>query len=145
MSNLNLRRFISDNASEGKPFVVKLSGDVTIAKGEWITVNDDFFKIKVDGKINLIIKEINFSCTAIIKKEGNGAKIILSGDANTTGTGDLQQESADELKILNLSFDDERFNQITEISLTRWKNVETRASIYKNPILQNGWLQTWWV
>lgn len=139
----NLTQFISSEAKPGKQFKVKLKGNIDIANGEWLKVENNQIAAKITGEVPVL--KIPFDVVVTIIISGEHATITLNGNANAKGNGQLHQVSTDELKIINLAFDDEHFNDITEISLTRWKHVETRASIYKNPILKFGWLETWWV
>ncbi|MFN0728788.1 hypothetical protein [Polaribacter gochangensis] len=138
---LDLRRFISAEAAESKSFEVKLAGNIKIGIGSWLQVDSSEIKVLIEGEY----LNQQFEITIIITKISDSTlKINISGSINASGQGLLQRESNDELKIVELDLDNSNLSSIKQISLTRWKHNETRASVCQK-ILFDIWTQTWWV
>ena len=71
----------------------------------------------------------------------------LTGSVEAETIGKFHQENDNELKIIDLDFNHKDLKDISIISITRWKKVETRVSFYNvsSKLKIKDWLETWWV
>lgn len=147
-SQIDFRRFISNKAYNNLSFNITtwLPTEFNVGKGIWKTVENNILKTSINGVVP--IKNTNFDIDITIEKTSNNkCEVSLSGALKANGTGELYVKSNDELNIINLNFNHEQLKEITTISITRWKEVETRVSFYnvQSKLLLKEWLETWWV
>ena len=120
--------------------------EFNIGNGTWEKIENNSLKINVEGKVPKL--EIPFSLNVNIEKLNNqSCKVNLTGSVEAETIGKFHQENDNELKIIDLDFNHKDLKDISIISITRWKKVETRVSFYNvsSKLKIKDWLETWWV
>lgn len=142
----DLRRYISTLAAPGATFDVKVTGGITIADGTWTVVQASQIQTNIKGKVPGWIPGIGgkkFNVTLVVELlDRSKARVSISGSVSGSAVGNLT-ESGDELKIKDLKFESP-LQTITEVSLTRVDDIQTRASFYRIPYTI-FWFQSWFV
>ena len=140
----DLRRYLSTEAAPGAKFDVKLSGGIQAAEGSWIIVDEKQAQTSIKGEVPRWIPRIGgrkFEITLHVELlEEHRALVSVSGSVTGSAVGVFTTEK-DELKIKDLRFSG-HLETISEVSLTRWHRVETRASFYRIPYTRL-WLESW--
>lgn len=145
---LDLKRFVSTEAKNDVYFKITtwIVAEFNIGKGKWAKVENNHLKINVEGTVPLIGNDFSL-IISIEKMNFETVNVELSGSINISSKGSIYKESEDELKIIDLDFDHEGLKDISIISITRWKEVETRVSFYNvsSKLKIKDWLETYWI
>lgn len=147
-SAIDLRRFISRKAAPGVAFQILLPGGIHVADGSWLEVKQNQLKFNGKGKVPSWIphwggKEFDVSIE-ITPLAGNQAEVSATGGVSGTSKGPYTIESSGkEIRINKLDL-----RRIQTVSLTRWKEDETRASFFPIPTPVGDirvWIEAWFV
>ncbi len=143
---IDMRRYIGRGATPGSKFTVVAAAGLYVGEGVWDKIEPNRLVATISGKVPSWIPVIGgkpFSVTveAALRDSGRAA-LSISGSVSGSALG-LIRTSGDEARVAGLKFEG-HLSTISEVSLTRWKEVETRFGFYRIPYTPFGF-ECWFV